>query len=857
MSRLRATARLQLHAGFNLQAAAAQVPYYAALGISHLYLSPIAAAVPGSTHGYDGTDPASINPELGGEAAFRQLATEARSHGMGLILDIVPNHLAASPHSHWWRDVLMHGRRSPHAGWFDIDWEAPGCEGRLWLPVLDRPLHDAVRDGVVRVVVDDARPGLRHHGLVLPLSPRSHPAAAAHWPDWAERCNRSVERLQALLQRQHFRLAWWRSAGDQVNYRRFFDINELAALRVERDDVFEAVHALPLRLVREGWVDGLRIDHIDGLSSPGTYLSRLRKSIDAACVSGGREPDSVSLHVEKILAEGEHLPDGWACDGTTGYDFMDQVGAWLHDPAAAPALSRAWQAASGDARDFDAVQRDARSTVLRQSLNTDFQRLLRTAQRVLQPRLAEADLGMAALARALAALLQRYRTYRPYSLRGADERRALAEAAAAARSALDGTGRAALDLLLQALPGHAQAESELRARFGQLAAPLNAKSVEDTAFYRYFRLLSRNEVGSDPQRLGMTGRELLQHAARRLQHHPDALLALATHDHKRGADSRARLAVLSTCTLEWRGAVERWSRMATQAGMPLPLPGAEAYALWQALVAAWPMQGVPGADFASRMAEWMTKALREGKRLSNWSDPDLAMEGAAAHWLHALLDGTPLQPLREALGTFVARIAPAGACNGLAQVCLQLCLPGVPDLYQGGDGWDLSMVDPDNRRPVDYPTRQGWLADTRSWSVLLEDWHDGGVKAFLVHKLLDLRRRHPDLFRHGQLQPLSAPARSPWLAFMRRHQRQALLVVVRRGSPATFPGPSLRVAPHLASSLTLRGLPAGPMRNLLDGRIEHFNGTADAALLLAGAPLAVWINEETERDGQQGTTAAD
>ncbi|TDB33701.1 malto-oligosyltrehalose synthase [Stenotrophomonas sp. TEPEL] len=857
MSRLRATARLQLHAGFNLQAAAAQVPYYAALGISHLYLSPIAAAVPGSTHGYDGTDPASINPELGGEAAFRQLATEARSHGMGLILDIVPNHLAASPHSHWWRDVLMHGRRSPHAGWFDIDWEAPGCEGRLWLPVLDRPLHDAVRDGVVRVVVDDARPGLRHHGLVLPLSPRSHPAAAAHWPDWAERCNRSVERLQALLQRQHFRLAWWRSAGDQVNYRRFFDINELAALRVERDDVFEAVHALPLRLVREGWVDGLRIDHIDGLSSPGTYLSRLRKSIDAACVSGGREPDSVSLHVEKILAEGEHLPDGWACDGTTGYDFMDQVGAWLHDPAAAPALSRAWQAASGDARDFDAVQRDARSTVLRQSLNTDFQRLLRTAQRVLQQRLAEADLGMAALARALAALLQRYRTYRPYSLRGADERRALAEAVAAARSALDGTGRAALDLLLQALPGHAQAESELRARFGQLAAPLNAKSVEDTAFYRYFRLLSRNEVGSDPQRLGMTGRELLQHAARRLQHHPDALLALATHDHKRGADSRARLAVLSTCTLEWRGAVERWSRMATQAGMPLPLPGAEAYALWQALVAAWPMQGVPGADFASRMAEWMTKALREGKRLSNWSDPDLAMEGAAAHWLHALLDGTPLQPLREALGTFVARIAPAGACNGLAQVCLQLCLPGVPDLYQGGDGWDLSMVDPDNRRPVDYPTRQRWLADTRSWSVLLEDWRDGDVKAFLVHKLLDLRRRYPDLFRHGQLQPLSAPARSPWLAFMRRHQRQALLVVVRRGSPATSPGPSLRVAPHLASSLALRGLPAGPMRNLLDGRIEHFNGTADAALLLAGAPLAVWINEETERDGQQGTTAAD
>ncbi|MDI9248934.1 malto-oligosyltrehalose synthase [Stenotrophomonas sp. RS-48] len=857
MTRLRATARLQVHAGFDLEAAAAQVSYYAALGVSHLYLSPIATAVPGSTHGYDGIDPASINPQLGGEAAFRQLATAARSHGLGLILDIVPNHLAASPHSHWWSDVLMHGRRSRHAGWFDIDWEAPGCEGRLWLPVLDRPVHDAVRDGVLRVGVDDERPGLRHHGLVLPLSPRSHPLDAAQWPAWAERCNRSVERLQALLQRQHYRLAWWRTAGDQVNYRRFFDINELAALRVEREDVFEAVHALPLRLVREGWVDGLRIDHVDGLSSPGTYLQRLREAINAACAAGSRDPEAVTLHVEKILAEGEQLPEGWACDGTTGYDFMDQVGAWLHDPAAAPALARAWQAASGDTHDFEQIQQDARGMLLRQSLHTDFQRLLRSAQQVLQPRLAEADIGTAALARALAALLRHYRTYRPYSLRDAGERKALVAAAAAARAALDGAGRAALDLLLQALPGQAPAESELRVRFGQLAAPLNAKSVEDTGFYRYFRLLSRNEVGSDPQRLGMQGRELLQHAARRLRRHPEALLALATHDHKRGSDSRARLAVLSTCAAEWRDAVRRWSRMAAKAGMPLPLPGAEAYALWQALVAAWPMQGAPGADFASRMADWLTKALREGKRISNWSDPDVAVEDAAAQWLHALLEGAPLLPVREALATFVARIAPAGACNGLAQLCLQHCLPGVPDLYQGGEGWDLSLVDPDNRRAVDYPARQAWLRDTRSWPALLQDWRDGGIKAFLLRQLLDCRRRHPHLFLYGELQPLSAPARSPWLAFVRRHQMQVLLVIVQRGSPVAVPGPGLNVARGVATGPTLRGLPAGRMRNLLDGRIEHFNETADAARLLAGSPLAVWINEETGRDGQQGTTAAD
>lgn len=857
MTRLRATARLQLHAGFDFEAAAVQVPYYAALGVSHLYLSPIAAAVPGSTHGYDGIDPASINPELGGEAAFRQLATAVRAHGMGLILDIVPNHLAASPHTPWWSDVLMHGHRSPHAGWFDIDWGAPGCDGRLWLPVLDRPLHDAVRDGVLQVVVDDERPGLRHHEWVLPLSPRSHPLAAAQWPAWAERCNRSVERLHALLQRQHYRLAWWRTAGDQVNYRRFFDINELAALRVERDDVFEAVHALPLRLVRQGWVDGLRIDHVDGLSCPGAYLQRLRESIRTACAAGQRDPEAVSLHVEKILAEGEHLPEDWACDGTTGYDFMDQVGAWLHDPAAAPALSRAWQAASGNACSFDHLQQQARGALLRASLHADFQRVLRIAQRVMQPRLAEADIGTAALARALVALLRQYHTYRPYSLHGAGERRMLANAAAAASAALDGAGRAALNLLLQALPGEAQSESELRVRFGQLAAPLNAKAVEDTSFYRYFRLLSRNEVGSDPQRLGMEGRELLQRSAERLQHYPNALLALSTHDHKRGADSRARLAVLSTCTTEWRAAVQRWGRMAATNGMPMPLPGAEAYGVWQALVAAWPMQGAPGADFASRMVQWLTKALREGKRVSSWSDPDVAVEEAAAQWLHALLDAAPLQPVREALATFVARIAPAGACNGLAQLCLQHCLPGVPDLYQGSEGWDLSLVDPDNRRAVDYPARQAWLRDTRAWPALLEDWRDGGTKAFLLRQLLECRRRHPQLFLHGLLQPLSVPARSAWLAFTRTHQAQVLLVILRRGSLTAMPGPGLHAAHDVGTGVALHGVPTGPMRNLLDGRIEHFNATADVGRLLAGSPLAIWINEETGRDGQQGTTAAD
>ena len=857
MSGLRATARLQLHASFDFDAAAAQLDYYATLGVSHLYLSPIAAAMPGSSHGYDGIDPTRISQELGGEAAFLQLAAAARKHGMGLILDIVPNHVAASARNWWWNDVLMHGRRSPYAAWFDIEWEAPGCGGRLWLPVLDRPLQEAVEAGTLRVEPGDQRLLLRHHDLTLPLSPRSYPLRPARWPDWTERCNRRVERLLALLQRQHYRLAWWRTAGDQVNYRRFFDINELAALRVEREEVFEQVHALPLRLIREGWVDGLRIDHVDGLASPAAYLQRLRQAVDAACVMGQRRAGSVTLHVEKILAQGEQLPDDWACDGSTGYDFMDQAGAWLHDTAAVGALTRIWQTASADTSSFADVQRGARARLLRQSLHVDFLRLLRTAQRLLQPRLAEADLDAAPLARSLAALLRCYPVYRPYGLSGGAERRALSDAETGASAELDGAGKAALCLLSEALRGENAGGEELRVRFGQLAAPLNAKAVEDTAFYRYNRLLSRNEVGSDPQHLGIGGRELLALAAARLRRHPQALLALATHDHKRGADSRARLAVLTTCATDWRNALCCWDRMARQAGRSIPLPGAESHALWQALVGAWPMHGEPDDDFGTRMTQWLLKALREGKRISSWADPDEGIEQAAAQWLRALLEEPELRPLRTALSTFIGRIAPAGACNGLVQVCLQQCLPGVPDLYQGGDGWDLSLVDPDNRRAVDYITRRRWLQDRRSWADLLRRWHDGAVKARLLATLLRCRREHSALFLHGQLLALAVPPRSPWLAFLRTHQAQVLLVIVRRGSAEAIPGPGLQLPSGAGADWTLRGVPQGRFRNVLDGRIEQFNGTAAATLLLAGSPLAVWISEENGRDGQRGTTAAD
>ncbi len=846
MTALRATARLQLHAGFDFDAAAAQADYFATLGVSHLYLSPIAAAMPGSTHGYDGIDPTRINPELGGEDGFLGLARRARECGLGLLLDIVPNHLAAAPENPWWSDVLMHGRRSRHAQWFDIDWEAAGAGQRLWLPVLDRPLQEAIKAGVLRVEEFRDQPCLVHHDLRLPLSPRSYPLQPGARQGWIERCNRSAERMHMLLHRQHYHLAWWRTGGDQVNYRRFFDITSLAALRVEREDVFDAVHALPLRLVREGWVDGLRIDHIDGLADPGGYLQRLRAHLDAAAEAGGRRGADITLHVEKILAEREALPAGWSCDGTTGYDFMDQAGGWLHAPDAAQALSEQWQARSGDTRSLEQVQQAARDALLDGSLHADLQRLLACVRQAIGEAAGHGDLSDATLRRSLCALLRHYPVYRPYALQTPAERSFLAKAEAAAVLGLDASGRAALSLLvnaLQAPEGH-----ELRVRFGQLSAPLNAKAVEDTAFYRYYRALSRNEVGSDPQRIGLEGEALIEVAQGRARQHPQAMLALATHDHKRGPDARARLALISSDVGAWQSALADWEQQCAVAGMPMPLPGAESYALWQALVGAWPMHGAPAADFPQRMDQWLRKALREGKRISSWLDPALAVEDTAQRWLQALMHASELQGVREALGDFVGTLAAAGASNGLAQLCLQLCLPGVPDIYQGTEFWDLSLVDPDNRRPVDFAQRAQALADDRSWSELLQDWHEGAPKMRLLSQLLQLRRRHPALFLRGTLQGLSDSA-SADLAFVREHAGQVLLVAVRRASAGRCPGPALAWTEDAEQRVS--ALPQRTMQNVLDGRTEIFNGSASDALLFAGSPVAVWISQESGADGQQ------
>ena len=826
MTPLRATVRLQLHAGFPFDAARAQLDYFAALGISHLYLSPIGVATPGSTHGYDQVDPTRISEALGGEAGFRALALAARDAGMGVILDIVPNHMATHADNPWWRDVLAHGRHAAHAGWFDIDWDAPGRGGRLWLPVLDRPLREAIDAGVLRLVPDAGGVALDHHGSRYPV----HGVAGDDIGAWCAAINAAPERLHALALEQPYRLAWWRTGNSLINYRRFFDVTGLAALRIERPEVFDAVHALPLRLLGEGFIDGVRIDHVDGLADPRRYLQRLRAALDAAAPDAGQP----LLLVEKILAPDESLPEDWDCDGTTGYDFMDQVGGVLVDPGGESQLVAHWRAHSGRSGDFAGEERLARTQLLHGALAAERERTGRLLDVAIAGEPAFEELGAPLLRRALDAVLAEFPVYRTYAppdgLRAADrmrwqqaaERARLRNGDAALRRAID-----ALTCDLLERPGGAAAA--LRTACEQLSAPLNAKSVEDTAFYRHGVLISRNEVGSHPVTLACAP-EVFHHRAGKRG--PRALVTTSTHDHKRGADVRARLAVLASDPDGWAARVAAIEAALAEACAAVD--GGDRWMLWQTIVGAWPPDlrdddeaGVEA--LRERVAGWQQKALREAKLRSSWLDPDPHYEAAAA----ALRDAAFADSTARALLSAAAEhLAAPGAVLGLAQATLQLCVPGIPDLYQGCEGWDLSLVDPDNRRPVDYALRRSWLDadhDARA------HWRQGGLKSRLWQRLLALRRARPALFSAGDYLPLQAAGAhaDDVLAFTRRHDGTALIVAVPRAAAVAYVRPDAPAWRPDAWSDTHLSLPDGRWRDICSG--QAFDG--------GGPPIADLWNE--------------
>ncbi len=864
MSIPRATARLQLHKDFNFDQAAEVVPYYAALGVSHIYSSPILTARSGSTHGYDIVDPTRINPELGGEEGFRRLVARIREAGMGLILDIVPNHMGIGPENPWWQHVLEWGQGSPYACWFDIDWH-PADEtlhGKVLAPFLGKPYGDTLAAGEIQLQYDEARGKfyIAYYSHRFPVSPSDYAtilrAAASdrltaaiatfeektgeggaitqHNADigsgllrelgltpegradidtvlaaFSASTAQGLESLHALLERQHYRLSWWRCAADSINWRRFFEVTDLAGVRVEQDDVFEATHAAIFRLYTEGLIDGVRIDHVDGLADPGGYCRKLRRRLQA--LSSQRPPElppaPAYIIVEKILAHGEHLRGDWEIDGTSGYDFMDRVGALLHDPAGEAPLSSMWRDLTANDLDFQAEVRQARRKLLTNNLAGEFEAATRALHAVARTDLRTRDFSLGSIRRVFGELLVHFPVYRTYvDADGPDEsdREIIERALEPARQSVDRTETPLLDVVAHWLAGDAprdaanprvrQLHQRAITRFQQLTPPLAAKSVEDTAFYRYGRLLSRNEVGSDPSAFACGVHEFHEANRERAIRFPHSMLATATHDHKRGEDLRARLAILSEIPDEWNAAVRTWmdlnahhrSEVAGEGGAaPSTAPHpADELMLYQMLVSAWPI-GLDPKDrdevrhFAERIDKWQTKALREAKQVSDWVMPNEDYEAACRHFLFLILDTQPNNRFLAELASWVDRLTAPGVVNSLAQTVLRMTSPGVPDLYQGTDFWDFSLVDPDNRRPVDYNARIQSLQAATHTAIDIEGWKDGRLKQQLIRQTLQLRAQAPDLFARGEYVPLEVDGAlaSHAVAFARRLPDRSAIVV--------------------------------------------------------------------------------
>ncbi len=891
----RATARLQLHAGFTLDDAAAVAPYYARLGVSHLYLSPILTARHGSTHGYDTISHHEVSAELGGEDALRRLNATLRAHGMGLLLDIVPNHMGVGGAGNAaWLDVLAHGPSSRYAHFFDIDWESDDAalRGKILAPLLGRPYGEALAageitlqptgpTGLAALYYDDLLPIRPEDAQRILAAPTGHTAAyyedltptpsghnqhaaqglAAFNPSTAE----GRARLHALLERQHYRLSHWKLAAEEINWRRFFDVTSLAGIRVEAPWVFEETHAVILRLYAEGLIDGLRIDHVDGLAQPGAYTRKLRRRMEA--LSNHRPPEAAQgapyILVEKILASGEPIPADWRVDGTTGYDAMDQISAVLHDPAGAAPLSLLWRTISTSHRDFPAEERLARRQILRDNLGAEREACAVALHRIARADPMTRDIPLAHIRRVLTEILVHFPVYRTYNRAGRPSSRdatILLRAIGAARANLPETDHAVLDQLhlwlaeerILNLPAPLRAlRLAARTRFQQLSSPTAAKSVEDTAFYRYGRLISRNEVGSDPHHLSLSTGAFHATCAERLRHFPGALLATATHDHKRGEDVRMRLATLSEIPGEWTETLQDWLEQSEplrepQPHGPAPDP-ADAAMLFQMLVASWPL-GLQANDRAglaawiARLEEWQRKALRESKRRSNWSAPDESYEAASAHFLKAVLDEDRNPELLHGIAGFAARLAAPGAVRSLAQTVLRLTTPGVPDLYQGTEYWDESLVDPDNRRPVNITAREASLRGQPFPAALLGAWQNGAVKQAVIHRLLQLRMAQPDLFQRGEYVPLSAsgPHAGSIVAFLRRLGSQALLVALPRSYTAALLTDPVFPPGHWAeTALTLPPTLAPAWADVMSGRAITTGARLPLEDLLADFPLLV------------------
>ncbi len=879
MPEIRATYRVQFRPDFGLDDGARLAPYLARLGVSHLYASPYLQAAPGSTHGYDVVDPSRVNEELGGEAAQRRLVAALSGAGLGQVLDVVPNHMSiASGRNRWWSDVLENGPSSRYATFFDVSWDPPEPRLRnlVLMPVLGDhygrvlergELHLARAGGtfVIRYFEHEfpvafesldtllATAGERCHSLELErlaeecrelpeLQPgQLREAAERHRVKESirERLGRLAEqredvrdaldglvdwfnahdnRLDGLLDRQHYRLARWRAAADDVDYRRFFDITELAALRMEEPEVFEATHELVLGWVKDGSLDGLRIDHPDGLRDPEGYLRRLHS----------RAPESWVV-IEKILSPGERLPDGWPVAGTTGYDFMNRLLGLFIDPRGAEPLSHGYERFTGQAGSFEDFSYEGRRYVLDNLLVADLRRLVAIFMRVCENNRRFRDFTRREVSdavRELLACMPVYRTYvRPDDGRVSDaDRRWVDRALAVARERRPDIDGELFDFIVAVLllRQTGMNESEFVHRFQQTSGPVMAKGVEDTAFYNYHRLSALNEVGGDPGLFGLALEDFHAACQEAAARRPRAMLATSTHDTKRSEDVRARLALLSEVPDEWGRAVVRWSLLNDRHRRgEWPDRNAE-YLLYQALVGAHPLP-------LDRALAYMEKAAREAKRHTSWLSPNLEYEAALRGFIEdALLD----EAFQADLADFVRPLLMAGWMNALSMKLVALTAPGVPDLYQGSELWDLSLVDPDNRRPVDYSRREQLLAEIQRGMSADEAWRrldEGLPKLLVVQRALRVRAERPEAFTGGGYQPLAV-----------RGARASHLVAFGRDGQAVTLAPRLVIGLAGGWGGTQVQLPTGHWRDEFSGR-EFEGGDVDVDKVLEEFPVGLLV----------------
>ncbi len=804
-----ATYRLQLNAEFTFDDVAAIAPYLSELGISHVYLSPVLQATSGSTHGYDVADPTRLSDDLGGAEAYERACNALAEYGIGQLWDIVPNHMAASEANPWWWDVLRNGRGSEYAAYFDLRWQ-PGGKGNpeyIRLPVLGADLETVLANGELRLSVEDGQVVLRYYAARFPLSPETEPAQGI------EAYSLNTGLLLDLLERQHYRLVYWRHASEYIDYRRFFDINGLVGARVEEPAEFAAAHGVILAQVGQRRVQGLRVDHIDGLRDPLEYLFRLRNAA----------PESRIL-VEKILDGDEELPQRWPIDGTTGYDYLSTVNSLFVDPKSEPQFSALYTELTGESNDYAALLEEKKRRALDTILHADIA-WLATLFDYACPDVGVERGHVEAALREVIVSMPVYRTYlQPERGEMEDTDRAILTSALNASmerlpSVAPALFRALRSLLLMERRDHEASEFVLA--FQQVSGPAMAKGAEDTAFYNFNRLVSLNEVGGNPGRFGANVSSFHRLVSTYADRWPGTMLASATHDTKRGEDTRLRIDALSEVPHEWSILVRGWMQ-GHEAYKTQGAPDDNTrYLLYQSLVGAWPVS-------EERIRAYMLKAVREAKTYTSWVDSNEAYENALQSYIAAVLEN---ESFVQQCGALATRLDGIAHLSSLSQTLLKLTAPGIPDFYQGTELWDWSLVDPDNRRPVDYEQRVDMLREVQKLTPqeALARMDDGATKLWLIWQMLVLRDESPELFRGGYAPAVaSGPNADCIIAFTRA-------------------GKSMTIVPRLTqrftdSDETTVAIPGGKWRNALTNATVR-GGDVSIRTLLSQFPVAFLIKE--------------